>query len=113
MERAEQLSADRGYDSGENNQKLWQDYGIKPVIDIRGLWKDKETRLLHGEQADNIVYDEKGQVFCHCPKTGERREMAYCGFEADRESLKYRCPAAAYGLDCPGRSLCGKGNYGD
>ncbi|MGH9341253.1 MAG: transposase [Acidobacteriota bacterium] len=37
VERTEQLSADRGYDSGKNNQKLWKDYGIKPVIDIRGL----------------------------------------------------------------------------
>ncbi|MGH9341692.1 MAG: transposase [Acidobacteriota bacterium] len=37
VERAVQLSADRGYDSGKNNQRLWKDCGIKPVIDIRGL----------------------------------------------------------------------------
>ena len=26
--------------------------------------------------------------------------MAFQGFEADRGTLKCRCPAAAYGLDC-------------
>ena len=33
--------------------------------------------------------------------------MAYGGFEKDRETLKYRCPALHYGLDCAGRSRCG------
>ncbi|MDA2925331.1 transposase [Acidobacteria bacterium AH-259-L09] len=113
VERAIRLSADRGYDSGDNNAKLWKDFGIKPIIDNRLMWKDQETKLLNEEQADNIVYDEKGHVFCHCPKTDERREMAFQGFEADRDTLKYRCPAAAYGFECAGRSLCGKGNYGD
>lgn len=112
VERALRLSADRGYDSGKNNEKLWKEFGIKPIIDSRKLWKEKETRLLDGKQADNIVYDEKGCVYCHCPKSDERREMAFCGFEAQRDTLKYRCPAAAYGFECAGRSRCGKGNYG-
>ena len=40
--------------------------------------------------------------------------MAYCGFEADRGTLKYRCPAAAYGLQCAGRNICAprKSDYG-
>ena len=32
--------------------------------------------------------------------------MAFQGFEAERGTLKYRCPAAAYGLDCAGREAC-------
>ena len=32
--------------------------------------------------------------------------MAFQGYEADRGTLKYRCPAAAYGLDCAGRAGC-------
>jgi len=32
--------------------------------------------------------------------------MAFQGFEADRHCLKYRCPAAAYGLECQGRAQC-------
>ena len=32
--------------------------------------------------------------------------MAFHGFEADRNTLKYRCPAAAYDLHCAGRQVC-------
>ena len=35
IERAEGLSADKGYDSADNNRTLWDEYAIKPVIDIR------------------------------------------------------------------------------
>lgn len=57
-------------------------------------------------------------MFCVCPTTKEQRPLAFQGFEADRNSLKYRCPAAAYGLDCAGRAACEKdagvnvGDYG-
>ena len=40
------------------------------------------------------------------PATGEQRDLAFQGFEAERDSLKYRCPAAAYGLDCEGQVQC-------
>lgn len=33
-------------------------------------------------------------------------EMAYCGFEKDRESQKWRCPARAFGFECAGRASC-------
>ena len=36
----------------------------------------------------------------------EQRPMAFQGFEAARNTLKYRCPAAAYGLKCDGRETC-------
>jgi hypothetical protein len=107
LDRAEELSADKAYDSAGHNTWIWRDYGIKPVIAARDMWKDGEkTRLLWPERAENIVYDAKGGVYCHCPETGERREMAYMGFEKDRETLKYRCPAVAYGLECKGRGGC-------
>jgi len=38
--------------------------------------------------------------------------MDFCGFEKDRMTLKYRCPAAAYGFDCPKRKTCGASEYG-
>lgn len=38
----------------------------------------------------------------------ELRELAFFGFEKDRMSLKYRCPAAAFGLECAGRAECEK-----
>lgn len=40
--------------------------------------------------------------------------MAYWGFEAERGTLKYRCPAAANEFPCQGRDRCpgGDGPYG-
>jgi hypothetical protein len=107
IERAEYISADRGYDSEEHNREVYNTYGIKPVIDIRHMWKDPDsTRPLYPERADNIVYDEDGTIFCVCPKSFEQREMAYSGFEKDRGTLKYRCPACAYGYECKGIRFC-------
>lgn len=105
--RAEELAADKGYDSAENNREIYDDYGIKPVIDKRTMWKDGETtRPLDPERVDQFVYDETGRVFCVCPITGEMRDMFHFGFEKDRAALKYRCPAAALGVDCQGRAEC-------
>jgi len=100
-------TADKGYDSEENCRRLYDEHGIKPVIDIRRMWRDKETKLLDPGCADNIVYDEVGTVYCICPKTGEQRPMSYGGFEKDRMALKYICPVKAYGLTCLGSNECG------
>jgi hypothetical protein len=98
--------ADKAYDSEENCRQLYDEHGIKPVIDIRRMWRDKETRLLDPNRSDNIVYDEGGAVYCICPKTGEQRQMSYGGFEKDRRALKYVCPIRAYGLTCQGSDQC-------
>jgi hypothetical protein len=105
-EDIENLSGDKGYDSEENCRQLYDEHGIKPVIDIRRMWRDKETRLLDSECSDNIVYDEVGTIYCICPVTGEQRRMAYGGFEKDRMALKYVCPVKAYGLTCKGGDQC-------
>jgi hypothetical protein len=105
LNECEVFLADRGLDDVKLIERLWDDHGIKPVIDIRNMWKDGDaTRLVSG--ATNVVYDYKGTVFCHCPRTNERCEMAYGGFEKDRGCLKYRCPARHYGLECKGASEC-------
>jgi hypothetical protein len=106
LEVCEYLDADRGYDDGKLISRLWDRHEIKPVIDIRNAWKDGEqTKVVSGYE--NIVYDYKGQVFCVAPCTNEtQREMAYGGFEKERQSLKYRCPARHYGYDCEGRDKC-------
>ena len=62
------------------------------------------------------MYTEKGTVHCVCLVTGTQRDLAFQGFEADRDTLKYRCPAAAYGLDCQCQAQChaaGQVNPGD
>ena len=109
----ETLAGDKAYDSGPHNEALYDTYGIKPVIDIRNHWKDGEqTKALATDTIDNVVYDYRGTVFCHCPKNNERYEMAFCGFEKDRKTLKYKCPAAAYGIECKGYVQCSKETKG-
>lgn len=103
---------------------LWDNHGIKPVIPVRDCWKDgDEMELPSGERRKtrqvpgtrDVVYTEKGGVYCLCPRTvaaakaGEVdkvREMAFGGFEKDRGTLRYRCPARQYGYACPGAERC-------
>ena len=116
-ERCADFSADRGLDCAETKAKLWDEYRIRPLIDTRELWREEKqapdydpsqpiTRPLYPERADTVVYTEKGGVHCICPITGTQRGLAFQGFEADRDTLKYRCPAAAYGLQCQGQAHC-------
>jgi hypothetical protein len=112
VENADELSADKGYDSNKNNTEPLDEYGIKPVIDKRKLWQENQsdqgpsTRILFPDNVDSFVHDEQGHVYCICPQTQERREMFFAGFEADRQGLKYRCPSAACGIACKGRKIC-------
>ena len=114
LKRCEHLTADRGYDSKENNANPFDAYGIIPVIDIRDMWKDGEkTRLLDPTKADNVIYNYRGDVFCVCPVTNEQRPMVYWGYEDDRKTLKYRCVAGAFGVTCKGKKqCCGDKKYG-
>jgi hypothetical protein len=105
MNRCTELSADRGYDDSKLIVKLWDDHGIKPVIDIRNAWKDPdETRLL-GDYT-NVSYNFKGTIYCYCPAKATQRQMAYGGFEKERQTLRYRCPARHYGITCEGQEQC-------
>jgi len=92
IEQAQTLCADRGYDSTRNNQKLYDRYQIKPVIDIRHCWKDGDkTRPLYPNQADFIVYDEDGTPYCHGGTNPEEQELiplAFDGFEAQTRGIK-------------------------
>jgi len=102
---AETLAGDRGYDDTKLIEKCWDQYQIKPIIDIRNMWKDgEETRLLGGRT--NVVHDYKGTVYCYCPETNTKREMANGGFEKDRNTLKKICPAKQYGITCQGQGTC-------
>lgn len=107
IDNCDYAMGDKGYDSFDTIKKLWNDHGIKSVIDIKNMWKDgEETRQLKTQNFENVTHNYKGTVFCHCPKTGNVRELAYGGFEKDRETLKYHCPAKQYGIECKGSKQC-------
>ena len=104
LENARFFLGDKGYDDTKILTTLWDQHQIKSVIDIRDTWKIDGTRLVHGQT--NVSHDYKGTVYCHCPECWEKRRMAFGGFEKERHTLKYRCPAKHYGLDCKGRDKC-------
>ena len=76
------------------------------------MWKEKKFETLFPDRYDVFCYDESGKVYCSCPSekrgTDELRELAFVGFEKERLTLKYRCPAAAFGFECKGRFDCEK-----
>jgi hypothetical protein len=105
VERCEYLCGDRGLDDGKLIKNVWDKHEIKPVIAIRNCWKDPDkTKLVAG--TENVVYDFAGKVKCVCPSRGKVRDMAYGGFEQDRDTHKYRCPARHYGYECSGMKEC-------
>ena len=105
LQESTYFMADRGYDDSKLIKRLWDDYQIKPVIDIANYWRDGEkTKVLSSN--DHLVYDYRGTVYCCCPKEVKLKEMAYGGFEKQRETLKYRCPARHYGFKCQGEGKC-------
>ena len=119
-ERCKEFSADRGLDSGPPKATLWDRHRIRPLIDSRALWSAEKkqagydpakpiSRPLFRGRNDCIHHTERGEVICKCPATGTERPMVFQGFEADRSTLKYRCPAAACGFACEGRDDCHKG----
>src|SRR5208337_2444144 len=112
IKRAESLAADKGYDDSALHQKLWDSYGIAPIIPRREDWKDGETTRPVLEGAGNVVYDIEGRLYCHAPGDGLVRRMIYWGFERRRDAQKWRCPAAVLGLQCRGREDCCEGAYG-
>jgi hypothetical protein len=56
----------------------------------------------------NIVYDEAGTLYCY-DRTQEplvKHQMAYIGYEPQRGTIKYRCPARHEGWTCPSEAVC-------
>lgn len=106
MDRCEYFLGDRGYDDTKTIEMLWDKYKIKPVIDMRNLWENKdEVRMFEGR--NNIVgYDNFGCIYCYDPVMGEKHLMSFGGFEEDRETLKYVCPCKSHGIKCKGSSKC-------
>ena len=102
------------YDKAADNEPvhaLLDGHAIKPVIEVRGLWTDKQEELISG----NVVYDEAGTVYCYdmTQEVAVRRKMSFMGHEKSRGTLKYRCPARHEGIPCPSDKKCnGDSCYG-
>jgi hypothetical protein len=104
------LSADLAYDDGADKQLLYEAYEIHPVIPSRALGKEK-MKPLDPRHHDTIYVSRDGQVCCKVRPFDPDPNAAYCpmeyqGFEKDRGTLKFRCPAAAFGVECRNQAAC-------
>ena len=111
----ETLAYDKAADD-EAVHDVLHTHGIKPVIQNRALWKSEPERVLPlGRYPLNLVHDEAGTVYCYntVSEPPVRQRMAYVGYEKDRGTLKYRCPARHADWACPSEEKCNAGkNYG-
>jgi len=112
--RARTLAADRAYDNGRDKAALWDDREISPLIDTRDCFTHtggERMRPLDPSRHDAIYYGPTSEVACKIDPFEVKEEkafaaMQYMGFEKDRQTLKFRCPAAAFGLECKNREAC-------
>jgi len=117
VSRIQTLAYDKAADA-EAVHELLDGCGIKPLVQIRSLWKEEPERMLPGHNgASHIVYDEAGTVYCYDKRSDPpvRRPMAYIGHEAKRGTLKYRCPVCHQKRNerCASFALCNAGkSYG-
>jgi hypothetical protein len=114
-DRIETLAYDKAADS-EEVHRLLSRKGIKPLIQMRALWQTEPERMLPGHDGtSNVVYDEAGTIYCYNKVSDPpvRQKMSYIGYEPERETLKYRCPARHEGWECPMSRACNAGkSYG-
>ena len=113
--RIASLAYDKAADD-EAVHRLLHTAGIKPVIENRALWNGESEKVLPGPTGrSNLVYDESGTIHCYDKVSTPivRHRMAYVGHEAQRGTLKYRCPARHEGWSCPSDARCnGTRRYG-
>jgi Transposase DDE domain/Transposase domain (DUF772) len=111
------LAYDKAADDEKVHQRLHQE-GIKPLIKQRTMWQEDPERPIPGPKGRyplNVLHDEAGSLYCYDQTSNPpvRRAMAYVGYEKDRRTLKYRCPARHEGFTCAHDEPCNAGKaYG-
>lgn len=109
--RIRTLAYDKAADSNDVHHLL-DEAKIRPLIQMRNLWKEDRERMLPGHDGNsNVVYDEAGTVYCYdrVSQPMVRHPMAYTGYEHERGTLKYRCPAKHEGWTCAMSEICNAG----
>ena len=113
--RIETLAYDKAADDEQVHQVL-DTAGVKPVIQNRALWREEPERPLPGGRFPlHLVHDEAGTVHCYDTASDPpvRHQMAYVGYDRERGTVKYRCPARHEGWACPSEARCNAGkDYG-
>ena len=120
----ETCAADKGFDSKDNVNNAYRDHGVAMIVPVRDVPENlerlaPEDREVALEPGGNVVFDRySGEVACYeslesGEKKQERRTMDYAGFEADRETHKFRCPlGGAASSQCSAFKTCSAGPCG-
>jgi hypothetical protein len=114
VDRIETMAYDKAADDGAVHELL-HDEQVRPLIHNRTFQLEEPEKVLGGRTPLNVVYDQAGTLFCYdrVSPTPVRHAMAYIGHEAERGTLKYRCPARHGGWECPSDAACnGERKYG-
>ena len=103
LETCSHFMGDRGYDDTELIEIL-KEQAVKAVIDKRVMWKAQTEKEVPGYA--NAYYDETGRVYCYTADKGNRRMMSLNGYEEERDAVRFKCPAQAYGRECAELGEC-------
>ena len=87
LSKMKNILMDAGYDDGNRNKLLKQEYDINPLVDNRHMWKGETLREVNNQP---LAYNEDGEVFyIKDIITGKYEKLKYLGYDKQRESLRY------------------------
>ncbi len=112
--RGETISADKAYDDGADKARLFERHAMAPLIPPRDTTATRTgdgMQPLDAQSHDTIYLSATGQVLCRVAPFEPDVKKAYApmqfsGYEKDRDTLKFRCPATAHGVVCENRAAC-------
>ena len=94
VNKIDTASADKGYDDVKLINFL-KERNIKPIIDIRNMWKDDNTKQY---KDTDIVYNHKGEVFI-VDDNGENNPLKYLGYDKVKDTLRYTDGKKVYSIE--------------
>lgn len=122
--RTEEISADKAYDDKDNHLAA-RAMNAQLLSPTRKMWREGDgkvtnpagekilLKLLPKTDVGNLAYDQDGQIYCAFDEAPDQpwswRPLVFKGYEADREAVKYICPAKANACTCPCAQDCSKG----
>jgi hypothetical protein len=104
------IAADRAYDDGKKKAFIYDVHKKIPLIEARRMGNAKFIPL-DPQKSDTIYYTPIGEVCCktnpfELKEEDQYTQMKYYGFEKDRNTHKFRCPAACAGIECKNKEAC-------
>ncbi len=101
-DRLETMAYDKAADDGAVHELL-HDERVRPPIQNQTFQLEEPEKVLGGRTRLNVVYDRAGTLFRYdrVGSTPARHALACIGHEAERGTLKYRCPARHGDWECP------------